>query len=96
MFADKEKPRYQRMIETELERTLSELKLSSFTSEDYAKTLSITEKLHDMMDKEKPASVSKDALLTVGANLLGIILIIKHEHVNVITSKALGFVIRLR
>ena len=47
-----------------------------------------------MMDKEKPSSVSKDAMLTVGANLLGIVLIIKHEHVNVITSKALGLVIR--
>lgn len=96
MFADKEKPRHQRMIESELERTLNDLKLSRFDSEDYNKALRIAERLHDMVDKEKTSSVSKDALLTVGGNLLGIFMIIKHENVNVITSKALGFVTRLR
>jgi hypothetical protein len=96
MFADKEKPRYQRMIETEIERALSELKLSRFDSEDYTTTLGIAERLHDMVDKEKTSFVTKDALLTVGGNLLGILLIIRHENVNVITSKALGFVTRLR
>jgi exopolyphosphatase/pppGpp-phosphohydrolase len=97
MFEKKEKARYERMIESELERTISCLKMTTLIdSAEYAKMLRTAERLHEMLDKEKPSSVSKEALLTVGANLLGIILIIKHENVNVITSKALGFVIRPR
>jgi hypothetical protein len=72
------------------------LKAETITNEEYAKTLSLVERLHKMLDKEKPASVSKDTMLTVGANLVGIILILKHEHVNVISSKALGFIMRPR
>lgn len=37
-----------------------------------------------------------DTLLIVGGNLLGIILILKHEKFDVIASKALGFVIKGR
>lgn len=93
---EKETPRHQRMLESELERTISWLKTEQIPSEDYVKTLNVVERLNDMMEKEKPSSVSKETMLTVAANLLGIILIIKHENVNVITSKALGFVFRLR
>ena len=93
---EKEIPKHQRMLESELERTISWLKTEQIPSEDYVKTLNVVERLNDMMEKEKPSSVSKETMLTVAANLLGIILIIKHENVNVITSKALGFVFRLR
>jgi hypothetical protein len=31
-------------------------------------------------------------MLAVGANILGILAILQHERVNVITTKALGFV----
>jgi hypothetical protein len=34
-------------------------------------------------------------MLIVGANLLGILLIIKHEHLNVITSRAITMVLKL-
>lgn len=96
MFNPKEVPKYQRMLESELERILVRLKTELVLSEEYTQTLAITERLHDMMEKDKPSSVSKETLVTVGANLLGIFMIIKHEHVNVITSKALGFVLRTR
>jgi hypothetical protein len=96
MLTRKEKPKYQLLLESELEQQLKLLKSHTSDSEGYAKTLSHVERLHDMIDVEKHSIVSKDALLNVGANLLGILMIIKHEHVNVITSKALGFVIRAR
>lgn len=44
---------------------------------------------HDNVTRWRP---SPDVCLTVFANLAGIVLIIRHEDVNVITSKALGFV----
>jgi len=96
MFNSREQSNNQRLIEVELDRTLIQLKAERVTDEEYAKTLSLVERLHKMLDKEKPASVSKDTMLTVGANLVGIILILKHEHVNVISSKALGFIMRPR
>jgi len=40
--------------------------------------------------------VSPDTMLIVGGNILGIILILQFERVNVVTSKALAFVMKLR
>lgn len=96
MLNQREKPKYKRLIESELETTVRALKTHTVISEEYAKTLNVVERLHEMLEEEKPSSVSKDALFAVGANLLGILMIIKHENVNVITSKALSFVIRPR
>jgi len=47
---------------------------------------------HDRAPKWRP---SPDVVLTVAANLIGIALIIRHEDVNVISTKALGFVKKL-
>jgi len=96
MFRDKEIPRYQRMLEEEYIRTLTVLPLHQADSQEYAKLLTSAERVHALMDIKKPSTVSRETLLTVGANILGILLIIKHEDVNVITSKALGFVIRVK
>lgn len=38
--------------------------------------------------------VTPDTVLIVLCNLLGIILILKHEKIDIITSKALGFVMK--
>ncbi len=40
--------------------------------------------------------VSPDTLAMIGANLAGIIMILGHERANVVASKALGFVSKLR
>lgn len=96
MFRDREIPKYRRLLEEEYIRTLAVLSMHQADSQEYAKLLRSAERLHAMMDVKKPSSVSRETLITVGANILGILLIIKHEDVNVITSKALGFVIRPR
>lgn len=96
MFRDRDIPRYQRMVEEEYIRILVVLRSHQPDSSEYAKLLGNVERIHKLMDIKKPSPVSRETLLTVGANILGILLIIKHEDVNVITSKALGFVIRVR
>lgn len=54
-------------------------------------------RLYELREKMKREnSISKDTLLIVAANLLGIILVIRHEHVNVITSRAMQMVINPR
>lgn len=45
---------------------------------------------------QTPWKVSPDTLLIVGANLLGIMLILNHERLDIISTKALGFVIKGR
>jgi len=44
----------------------------------------------------EPKRISPDTLATIGANLLGIMIIIGHERAHVVTSKALGFIMKLR
>lgn len=43
---------------------------------------------------DKASAVSPDVVATVVGNLVGIGMILSYEHVNVITSKALGFVMK--
>jgi hypothetical protein len=87
---------YVRKLEAELSRVFTRMEHYQVHDEEYAKLVNMAERLHDMLPEERKPSVSRETMLTVGANLLGILMIIRHEHVNVITSKALGFVIRTR
>ena len=84
------------MIESELERALVYLKTEQVEDEKYKKGLGVVERLHGLVDKEKPETVSKNTALIVAANLIGILVILKHEYANPITSKALNFVMRPR
>lgn len=83
-------------LDMEIDRALAALAFHDVASEDYAKTVEQVLKLHKMKEDEKPSRVSPDTAAIIGANLLGIILVIKHEHVNVITSRAMGLVTKLK
>lgn len=96
MFFDKPVSKHQQLIESDLQHVLMLLPKFQPDSEEYAKVLTSAERLNKMLDNYKPATVSRDTLATIGANLFGILLIIRHEDMNVITSKALGFVMRIK
>ena len=53
-------------------------------------------KLSEIKTPKSETRVSPDVLATVATNLVGIAMIIHHERANVIASKALGFVQKLR
>ena len=84
------------MLEKEIEAVLLEMKDMYVASEEYEIALNHLSTLHEMKPKEKKWNVSPDTMAIVAGNLLGIILILKHEEMNVITSKALNFVIKGR
>lgn len=65
-------------------------------SEEYAKIADQVVKLYKLKEIDAPKRVSPDTWALIGANLAGIILILGHERINVITSKALSFVSKLR
>lgn len=69
----------------------------SVTPEEFAQILAEYTKFENQQHATKRDSrVSADVLATIAANLVGIIVIVKHEQANVIASKALGFVQKLR
>jgi hypothetical protein len=85
------------MLDVVLNNAISVMLSHEKDSEEYARQVDRVIKLLELrVQHSAKSSVSKDTLATVGANLLGIIMIIKHESVNVITSKALSFVIKPR
>jgi len=63
-------------------------------TEEYKNAADELERLHKLNSREKENKfhVSADTLVIAGANLLGIALILNFERLNVVTSKALGFV----
>ena len=54
------------------------------------------EKLYAMKKSNRSSRVSPDALVAVAGNLLGIGLILQHERLHVVTSKALSFVMKTK
>ena len=84
------------LIDMALDRAIREMNRHEIGSTEYAKRLDIVIKLHKMKEEEKPSFVSKDTMAIIGANLLGIFMIIQHEHVNVIASKAMNLVLKPR
>jgi hypothetical protein len=86
----------QSKLEMQLDKTLDSLDRMNPSSDEYTRTLEAVGKLHKMKEDEKASSVSPDTILLVGANLAGILLIIRHEHVNVITSRAMNTLMKPR
>lgn len=83
-------------LERQIDRAIRELDNHPVGSEDYVRTVDVVVKLHRMKEEEKPSSLSKDTMAIVGANLFGIIMILKHEYAHPITSKALNLILRSR
>lgn len=79
-------------LDKALKRALDKLDALDVDSKEYGEVLERVTKLHKMKEDEKPSSVSKDTWIKASANLLGILMIIHHERVNFIASKALPFV----
>jgi len=80
-------------LKVELNRIANEMMLE----EDQGKFESLKKK-YDVISNMLTADwkISPDTLLIVGANLLGILLILNHERLDIISTKALGFVIKGR
>lgn len=63
-------------------------------SKEYARIIKQIEKLETIRSRKnkKDRLFSPDTLLLVGANLLGILLVLNYEKADVVTSKAMGLV----
>lgn len=81
-------------LDEAIDAATAELATLKTTEPDYEKTLAKVKELYALKEKNSPKRVSPDTLAVVLGNLVGIIWITNHERIHVITSKALGFVLK--
>lgn len=62
----------------------------------YAKMVDQLSKLYKLKEVHAPKRVSPDTLAIIAGNLIGIVLILGYERAGVVTSRAIGFVLKLR
>lgn len=79
-----------------IEQVLAAAAAATPGSDEYTKLVDQIDKLMKLEASNKPERVSKETWATIGANLLGILVIVGYEHAHPITSKALGFVTKSR
>jgi hypothetical protein len=80
------------LLDDRIADALRELKKHDESSEEYLKILDRVVTLNRMKEEDKSRFGSKDNLTAVVGNLLGIFMIVKHEHVNVIVSRAMQLI----
>lgn len=82
-------------LKEELDSVLDELKGLTSTSKEYKVALKNYDALNKIyLSSRKKPLFSGDALLNAGAHVFGLGMILGFEKANVITSKALGFVMK--
>ena len=82
------------LLELAFDRAVRDLKNYDIGSEEYERTLDRAIKLHKMLSEERSSYVSKDTMAVIAANLLGLIIIVKHEYANVISARAMNWLIK--
>lgn len=87
----------QSVYDREIERVLRKLEGLQVESKEYAECMRTITELYKLKEIDKPRSeqISKETWLMVAVNLMGILLVIRHEHVNIITSRAMGLIPKL-
>lgn len=81
-------------LETEIDSVLAQMAPLEADAEEYAKMLAHLEKLYALKSLTKDNSVSSDTVLAIIGNLAGIGMILGYERAHIVTSKALGFVLK--
>jgi len=79
-----------------IERLTSEMHDTDQSSKEYAQLADQLVKLYKLKETDSKMRVSPDTLAIIGANLLGILIIVGHERAHIITTKAIGFVSKLK
>lgn len=64
--------------------------------DDYDKKVKSLERLYKLKEIDPPKTVSPDTILLVLGNVVGIAMIVGYERANVVTSKAIAFIMKLR
>jgi hypothetical protein len=90
------KPKENAGLDLVIDIAEAELVKHDIGSTEYLQIMDQLERLYKMKASVKtdPNRVSKDNLIATIGNFVGIVLVINHERVNVITSKAFNMIVR--
>ena len=83
-------------IDLALTTAFLELKTHPPTSSEYATVMDQIVKLNKMKNDNSSPCLSPDTLALAATNLLGLLMVIRHENVNVIATKAFSMVLKPR
>jgi len=91
-----EMPNTKRTISNEIDRLVGELEKLDPDSQEYEARANRLEVLCKARGIKPDRLVSTDVLVASAVNILGILLILNYENLHVVSSKALGFVLKGR
>ena len=83
-------------LEKAIDALIEELDTVTGDSDEYTKMTENLVKLTKIASEKTKITISPDAVLAIAGNLAGILLILNYEQINVVASKALGFVHKAR
>ena len=83
-------------LQVSIDRAHETLQRLDPASEEYGIALDRLVKLHKMEDDNRPRSASPDTIVSAAASLLGILLILHYERTEIVTTKAMSFVPKMR
>jgi hypothetical protein len=81
-------------IDIAIDEALAQLSGIKIDTEEYAKMVDQIAKLTKLKEQTSNKRVSPDTLAIVAGNLAGIVMILAYERAHVVTSKAIGFVLK--
>lgn len=84
------------MLDKEIDFTEAHLNGMSPIDEDYKTVVENLERLYKVRNVKHERRISNDTIAIIAGNLLGIGLILSYEKLNVVSTKALGFVMKGR
>lgn len=93
MFKKNTEPK---LIEIARDELIEKMRQAEPASEQYTAMVKNLEVLEKAKSHEKDRSISPDVALTVGGNLLGILAVLNFERLGVVTSKAIGMVLKAK
>lgn len=83
-------------LEKEIDTVLELMSTVDSRREDYDVMVNHLKTLYEAKATEKSKHISPDTIAIIAGNLLGIALILGYEQTNVVTTKALGCILRSR
>jgi predicted type IV restriction endonuclease len=83
-------------IDDEVEHVLVALSALAPDSEEYSATVKNLKELCEARSKKASRLVELDTIIAAGTNILGILLILSYEQLHVISTKAIGFIVKGR
>lgn len=83
-------------LQKEIDRNFEWLQHYRQGSEEYDETLKKIERLYDLKKQEEKNHISYDTLAIIAGNIGVTCMILYHEKAHVITTKALGYLLKMR